>query len=77
MPIKFNVNSTNYNTPIMTEFLRGLLRAERPNFPSLRESARMSGQKRNHCASIKIYVLAYGSHVRRGLGRSALNNPHL
>ena len=44
MPIKFNVNSTNYNTPIMTEFLRGLLRAERPNFPSLRESARMSGQ---------------------------------
>ena len=20
MPIKFNVNSTNYNTPIMTEF---------------------------------------------------------
>ena len=23
-----------------------------------------------------LYVLAYGSHVWNGLGRSALNNPH-
>ena len=29
------------------------------------------------CDFIKFYVLAFGSHYGKGLGRSALNNPHL